>query len=197
MKNWNSPIEGASCADPASAGRWHIVHTNANAERMATELLMEAGITVHFPHYEVRRRHGRRVTEKMAPLYPRYLFAALRPGQAIYDINHTIGVSTVVYRGPKPLEVPVEVMRAECDRTDQDGKLTMSELRRLGLALPGRYEHRFEVGQRVRMVRGPFEGLKGVVAQLDKRDAIRIWLDVLGREVPVVAVEEDLDQHDG
>ncbi|BBK37704.1 hypothetical protein STAQ_27820 [Allostella sp. ATCC 35155] len=197
MRNTNRPIEGASCRTPEVAGRWHIVHTNANAERLAAELLMEAGITVHYPHYEVRRRHGRRTVERMAPLYPRYLFAALRPGQAVYDVNHTIGVATVVCRGPQPIEVPTEVMQAEVERTDENGRLTMDELRRLGLALPGKYEHRLRVGQRVRMARGPFEGLAGVVAQLDKRDAIRIWLDVLGREVPVVAVEDDVDQHPG
>lgn len=194
MKNRNTPIEGASCADPAAAGRWHIVHTKPGVERVAAKVLMEADFVVHYPHYQRSIRHAGQRTLALVPLYPRYLFVAVQPGQPLAAINSAPGVSTVVYRGQDPIEVPVPVMQSEVQRTDINGRVTTAELRRLGLVRPSKHGHRFVVGQKVQFARGPFEGFCGIVASLDKSDGLRIWLGLFGRtdSVPVQAVEADL-----
>lgn len=175
-------------------GPWFIVHTVARAEWMAHRALRQTGIHTFYPHFPGTVRHARRCIGVLLPLYPRYLFAQLPLGRSLAEVNRAPGVSTVVYRGPEPLEVPPLVMESEFRRADEKGRLLPEELIRLGLAPSEqrRYEHQFRPGQAVRFGRGPFADLCGVVARLDSNDALRVWLRVFGREVEVGAVEGDL-----
>lgn len=194
MKNRNAPIAGASCADPAAAGRWHIVHTAPRMERMAARLLLKAGFTVHYPHFEAPVRHARRMVLDLRPLYPRYLFAAVRPGQSIWDIDHTPGVQSVVYRGADPILVPADVIEMEAARTDENGRLSEREVERLGLPTQSKaaFRHRFQPGEMVRLARGPFADFLGTVAALDDGATLRIWIRVFGRSASVRVAEADL-----
>lgn len=180
--------------DAAALGRWYVVQTNVRAERQAMLRLVEGGFDVHFPHYWGKVRHARRTRDERLPLFPRYLFAAVQPHQALYQVEHTIGVAAVVHCGAEPLEIPPRVMAAELARCYPGGLLRAEELERIGLA-PKRRP--FAPGQKVTFSGGPFAGLLAVVDQLDRGDSLRVFLQMLGRNTAVDAVDGDLTAAQG
>ncbi|MGE0714839.1 MAG: transcription termination/antitermination protein NusG [Alphaproteobacteria bacterium] len=175
--------------DPSTFGRWYVVQTNVRAEKHARDRLLLDGFTVHWPHYAGTIRHARKVTEVMLPLFPRYIFVAVGPHRDLWQVEHTVGVSAVVHRGPAPLEIPPRVIAGELARCYGSGLVRGEELERLGLAPKSRP---FRVGQTVRIADGPFAGLVAVVDRLDKRDALRVFVEMLGRETAVDTVDGGL-----
>lgn len=86
--------------------RWHVAHTNANAERMAEKRLRQLGYDVIYLHRHELRRHGNRKVEVVAAFFPRYLFLARQERQGLMDANTCIGVSTVLHTAGAPQIVP-------------------------------------------------------------------------------------------
>lgn len=180
--------------DAAALGQWYVVQSNARAERHAMLRLIERGFTVHFPHYWGKVHHARQIRDERFPLFPGYLFVALQAHQALYDVEHTIGVAAVVHVASQPLEIPPRIMAAELARCYPGGLVRREALERIGLA-PKRRP--FNPGDYVRFAAGPFAGLQAVVEQLDKGDSLRVFVHMLGRNTAVDAVDGDLTTAQG
>lgn len=162
--------------------RWHAVHTNARAEWLAKSRLEEQAYAVFYPHFLGTVRHARKVIGVIKPYFPRYLFVGVRPDQSLYAVNKTMGVSTVVYIGDVPLEVPGPVMAELRSRGDEDGRVAMEE---------GRRKARPAVGSRVSLA-GPLEGFVAQVAEIDGGDHVRVWVQMFGRLVEARVSDADL-----
>ena len=96
---------------------WVLLYTKPHAEIWAEANLRRQGFVTLLPR--VRRRGG------FAPLFPRYLFAASRPGQPTEPLRHTRGVSYVVHCGPHPARVPGHVIDAVRARMDAHGVVVL------------------------------------------------------------------------
>jgi transcriptional antiterminator RfaH len=154
--------------------RWYLVQTRAHAERKAAEHLLRQGFDTYLPRYAKRRRHARRVETVAAPLFPRYLFVSVDiTAQRWLSIRSTIGVSSLVYCGDKPAEVPAGVV-PDLRSREVDGLVTLDQ------------RPRFARGDRVRILDGAFANCLGLFEGMPDRERVAVLLDLLGRKVRVM-----------
>lgn len=152
--------------------RWYAVYTQPRAEWLATEHLERQGFEVFFPRYLKRRRHARKVEDVLAPLFPRYLFAAFDLAEAGWRvIRSTRGVVDLVRNGALPLAVPACVIEDISCRLDDSGCVQLAE------------ESRLRPGGRIRIEAGPFAECEAIFQALRDEDRVIALLSVLGREV--------------
>lgn len=161
--------------------RWYAVHTGPRLEATASLNLRRQGFWVHYPFIRVRKSRkralstARQVHVVEEPYFPRYLFVALRssrPDQTIYRVNQTDGVSTVVYCGEEPLEIPAPVMRELMRRADEAGQV--ANVDRVA-------RKPYEEGDRIQFLENtPLAGLIATVI-VDAGNKIKVWCEHLGR----------------
>lgn len=157
--------------------KWYAVMSNPRCEEIANRNLKRSGYLTFYPFQRVRRRRKRANMDKYLvewiskPYFPGYLFVAIRPGQSLYHVNEADGVSTVVYSGGAPLEIPHSVMDRLMDAADTGGQVgAVDEVSRKP----------FQPGQTVKFKdNSPMSGLFAQIA-LDNGKEIRLWLNVLG-----------------
>src|SRR5258708_32245573 len=96
--------------------RWYAVHTQPNREWRAKNQLENQAYEVFLPRRLKTVRHARKLTNVVAPFFPRYLFIRLDLTQHRWrSVNGTFGVARLVMQGDMPHPVPrgvVETMIA-------------------------------------------------------------------------------------
>ncbi len=158
---------------------WYAVHTNSRKEGLVDDLLMQQGFETLYLHFLDTIKHARRTRMVKRSLFSRYVFAGIMDGLTIFDINCTIGVSTVVCRGDKPLDIPVPVIEELRQRGDEVGMVAMSP------EAVEEHRRRFRKGEQVRIMDGPMAGLFAIVA-LDSGPMVRVWLEMFGGKVEAI-----------
>ena len=156
---------------------WYAVFTKPQKEGLVHTLLTLQGFETLYLHYPWTIRHARKERHVLRSYFPRYIFVSVGHGQAVGDINNTIGVSTVVYQGDDPLEIPLPVIEELRLRADESGllKVTPEETTE--------QRKRYRRGQKVRITEGVLEGLQAVIG-LDAGHEVVIGIDA-GHEVKV------------
>ena len=153
---------------------WYLAQLKPNALGVAGRHLRRQGFETFMPLLEETRR-GPRFETRRAPLFPGYLFVGATGRSAdVGAVSFTRGVTRLVeYSGrlaPLPAAL-VDALQAQCD---EDGLYRQNE--------------DFNVGDGVRITRGPFAQHFGRVHALPSEERVWILLDVLGRgavmEVP-------------
>jgi transcriptional antiterminator RfaH len=160
---------------------WYVVHTKPRMEALAETNLKRQDFETYLPwfrHVVRRRRAWREVVE---PLFPRYLFLRLDPEeQTVAPIRSTLGVASLVGFGDRIIPVPDGVVAA-LQRCAEEGT---------GIHVAPALE--FQVGDRVAVAAGPFEGLHGVFQAESGRDRVAVLLDILGQSTRVVLTRDSL-----
>lgn len=169
-------------ADSFLEPRWYAAYTCAQHEkRVAAELGMRE--VEHFlPLYSsVRRWKDRRVTLEL-PLFPGYVFVRLALRERLRVVQIPSVVRLVGFNG-LPTALPDEEM----------------EILRTGICQSLRAEpHPFlTVGRRVRIIRGPFAGLEGVVKRKKSGMRVVVSLELIQRSVAVDVDATDLRPRNG
>lgn len=161
------------------ATRWYAVYCQPHRERTAAAHLRYQDYTVFLPEREKTRRHARRIEKVRRPFFPGYLFIRLDINRQRWrNINSTVGVIRVVMQNDHPAPAPVgivETLLAACDD---------KQILHLGPELT--------VGQKVRVIDGPFTDLVGELDQLTDYERVRVLLDILGGRTRVVLPREYL-----
>lgn len=163
-----------------SNGSWVVASTHPHKEQVALENLHRQGFLTYCPHVRRRIRHARRLQEALRPLFPGYVFIRLDPEQEQWrSIDSTFGVRNLVRFGERPGTIPSEFV-AGLQLTEKDG----------AVALP-RARDCYDVGEKVRMREGPFEGLIATVLAVAESERITVLMDMLCRSVRVrVSLDE-------
>ncbi len=141
--------------------RWYAACTWPRHEKRVAEQLAGRAVECFLPQYEsVRRWKDRRVRLQL-PLFPGYIFVRMTLGERLRVLEVPSVVRLVGFNG-KPAPLPEDEM----------------ERLKNGLSASLRAEpHPFlTAGRRVRIVRGPLEGLEGIL--LRRRSAFRIVLSL-------------------
>lgn len=165
--------------------KWYACHTKPQKEGLVHTLLSWQGYETLYLHYPTTIKHARRTKNVMRAYFPRYVFVAVGEGQAVYDVNNTIGVSTVVYLGDKPLEIPDPVIEELRQRADKTGMLKLSPQE------TAEVRKRYRKGQKVRITEGILEGLQATIG-IDSGSEIKVWLGLFKGEVQVSLKPEAL-----
>jgi transcription antitermination factor NusG len=170
-------IEAGECAANETfalrAGeRWYAVHTLPYAEKKAAAQLENQQFRAFLPKRRKTIRHARKLSTVVAPFFPRYLFVALDLNRQCWrSVNGTLGVSSLVMGGERPIAVPRGVVESMLAAADADGLL--------------RVWSNLTIGSTVRLAAGPFAEQLGILDRMDETGRVRVLLEILGRQVPV------------
>jgi len=166
------------CVALAEGERWYAVHTLPYAEKRAQAQLENQKFRVFLPQRHKTIRHARKLSMVIAPFFPRYLFVVLDLRVHQWrSINGTLGVSSLVMGGDLPCPVPSGIVESMLALSQPDGLL--------------RFKTNLKLGAPVRLAAGPFADQLGVLDRLDDSGRIRVLLNILGRQVPVLLSEAD------
>ena len=160
---------GSAASNPAMS--WAVVQCEAQREHAVRLLLMRSRYETYLPRIKIHSR--------IVPLFPSYLFVALA-GRSWYSVLWTPHVIRLLMAGDRPAQL----------RDD-----TVSQIRKRehnGLVKLPNVSRRLQKGQKVRVIRGSFEGQIGLYEGMSGRDRERVLLELLGQIVPVELPGKDI-----
>jgi transcription antitermination factor NusG len=149
---------------------WYATYTRANHERCVADQFASRGVEHFLPQYEsVRKWKDRRVRLQL-PLFPGYVFVRLAPHDRLRILQIPSVVRVVSFNGsPTPIpDEEINILRAGLSRS------------------AGAQPHPFlTVGRRVRIARGPFAGLEGILKRKKGNLRVIVSLELIQRSVAV------------
>ncbi len=155
-------LSHCSCKEaiaPAVA-EYFAVYTRPNQEKIVAEQLRCKGIDYFLPLYTSVRRWQDRLKTLSLPLFPGYLFARVAPS-GMLQVLKTHGVVKLV-GSPRP--IPLQASEIE---------QLQRFLSSAGFIEPHPY---LQIGQRVRVRRGPLNDVEGILIR--KRNQLRLVISV-------------------
>jgi transcriptional antiterminator RfaH len=148
---------------------WCCAQLDPHRERLALHCLRElAGFEVYSPRIKPPRSRmssPSKPKESTRPLFPGYAFVRIELQWSA--ARWSPGVTRIVLDGNVPARVPDGVI-AELRSRERDGVIELPE-------------RRLVRGRLVRILRGPFRHLEGLVAGLAPHERVAILLGTLGR----------------
>jgi transcription antitermination factor NusG len=115
-------------------------------------------------------RHARKLRDTLNPLFPGYIFVIIDLSKHRWrSVNGTFGVASLILGGEQPMPVPPHVVEALVASCESHGVVRLDD----GL----------EIGQKVRILSGPFAETLCRLARLDDRGRVQVLLEIMGMEV--------------
>lgn len=178
---------GSILDDPGLLGgdeiqkNWYVVHCysgyeykvqHAIEQRIETMGMTDKIFDVIVPtEEEIEVKDGKRRTVERR-VFPGYILVEMKMDEdSWYVVRNTPGVTGFVGMGNDPTPLRPEEVKAIMDRmSDETPKIKVT----------------FKVGQKVRIVDGPFNDFIGEVADIDMdKSKVRVMVNFFGRETPV------------
>jgi transcription termination/antitermination protein NusG len=105
-------------------------------------------------------------------IFPGYVMVQMELNEdSWYVVRNTPGVTGFVGMGNEPTPLRPEEVKKIMDRMDSEDKVVKVD---------------YKIGERVRIVGGPFNDFPGTVSAIDSdREKVRVMVDFFGRETPV------------
>lgn len=179
--------EGPSLLDDGTTPKetteklWYVVHCysgyekkvcHAIEQRIDTMGMRDKIFDVIVPtQEEIEVKEGKRKTVEKR-VFPGYILVEMKLDEdSWYVVRNTPGVTGFVGMGNDPTPLRQEEVKQIMDRmADEAPKVKVS----------------FKVGQRVRIVSGPFNDFPGMVAAIDPdKSKVRVMVNFFGRDTPV------------
>lgn len=176
-----SILENIQQADRAAEKAWYVVHCYSGYEnkvRHAIEQRIETmGMTdkifdVIVPtEEEIEVKDGKRRTVERR-VFPGYILVEMKMDEdSWYVVRNTPGVTGFVGMGNEPTPLRQDEVKQIMDRMSEEVV---------------KVKVNFKVGQKVRIVDGPFNDFIGTVSDIDVDKAkVRVMVSFFGRETPV------------
>lgn len=162
---------------------WVAVKTKPQREQWAADNVANQGYEFYLPLTEALTKPKPKkpcLVPKPQYLFPRYLFVQTEgPWRFLLG---TRGVMSVIMCGQRPavmLPREIDELRA---RENTEGLIVLED----------KEQFRFNNGDKVRVISGPFSTYEGLYDR-DPQNRISVLLDVLGRYVPVPLDEDALE----
>jgi transcription antitermination factor NusG len=158
--------------------RWYATYTKPHHERRVADLLHFRNVELFYPVWRQQRcwSNGCRVTLE-SPLFPNYVFVRMRASERVRVLELS-GVLSIIGTSQGPTALPDEQI----------------EQLRSGLQFVTAEPHPvLTVGEKVRICRGPLEGLSGVVSRVKNRYRVVLTLELVMRSVAVEVSVDDVE----
>jgi transcription antitermination factor NusG len=153
-----------------SSERWFVARTLPHRESTAHFNLYCMGFPSFVPRFRRTIRHARKLRNVLAPLFPGYIFVILDLSRDRWrSVNSTTGVASLIMGIKLPVPVPVGVVEGLIERRDASGAV--------------RLDRNLEVGERARILSGPFAETLCRVDHLDDRGRVRVLLEIMNGHV--------------
>jgi transcriptional antiterminator RfaH len=147
---------------------WAAVQLQVSREGLPLHMLQKVeGFTVYAPRLRQRRRSHGRWVETLPLLFVSYVFVAIE--SQWYRARWAPGVVRLIMDGLQPAKVPNEVITA-LRRREHRGAIELPRP-------PG-----LRAGDRVKILRGPFQGRFGLYADMKPRERVEVLLMLLGAQ---------------
>ena len=176
-----TPAESEQLVEPSDQRSWYVVHCYSGYEnkvrhnleqRIDTMGMKDKIFDVVIPtQEEIEVKDGKRRTVERH-VFPGYVLVnMILSEESWYVVRNTPGVTGFVGLGNQPTALrPEEVSQI---------------LRRMEAEAP-MIKVTFKMGERVRIVDGPFNDFRGTVSEIDmERSKVRVMVNFFGRETPV------------
>ena len=148
--------------------RWFVARVLTHQENRAQFDLHRLGFRSFLPRLRRTVRHARKLRDTLKPLFPGYIFIIIDLSKHRWrSINGTFGVASLIMGAEQPMPVPPGVIEAY-------------SLEGRGVV---RLDDGLEIGQKVRILSGPFAETICRLADLDDRGRVRVLLEIMGTEV--------------
>ncbi len=173
--------------------RWYVVNTYSGHENRVKENLERRVESMGIQDYlfrilvaeepEIEIKNGKKI-EKMRNMFPGYVFVEMRmTDEAWYVVRNTPGVTGFIGSsggGAKPFPVSPDEMESILRRMGQSDQRVVVD---------------FTVGDRVRILTGPFSGMEGRVNVMnDQTQVANVMTMLFGRETPTDISYNDLQK---
>ena len=163
--------------------QWYCLQTESRKEHLAKNNLQDLDLQVYLPVYCRVIRHARKITPKAKPVFPGYLFAAIRHDFQFGQVKRTRGVKAVVSAGIKPISIHSSFINQIQAQENAKGYVQIN----LG---------RFQPGDLVNIQEGALKGLQGLFqCSMDDQRAM-LLVHLLGNmqriEVGLNAIERHI-----
>ena len=150
--------------------RWFVARVLTHQENRAQFNLHRLGFRSFMPRLRRTVRHARKLRDTLNPLFPGYIFVIIDLSKHRWrSINGTFGVASLIMGGEQPMPVPPHVVEALVASCESHGVVRLDD----GL----------EIGQKVRILSGPFAETLCRLARLDDRGRVHVLLEIMGMEV--------------
>jgi transcriptional antiterminator RfaH len=157
---------------------WYLILAKPSVETNAQINLERQNYEVYCPWLLQAVRLAGRWMERIAALFPRYLFVRLAEGRhSLGPVGSTVGVAAIVRFGQQYATVPDEIVQnLQNLRERADPQSGLHRLVRQSPFLPR---------SPVRITSGPFDGLEGVFERKSGSEHIVVLLKLLGQDAAV------------
>ena len=153
--------------------KWYVVYTKPRSEELAKRELERKKLHVFLPKIEERSAAVDGGSVRITPLFPGYLFVRISIPHDYYKVIWARGVKRLVGNGGGPMPLDDSVIDFLKTKTGDRGFIRPTNV--------------FRYRDKVRVKKGLFEGLLGVVdGCLEKRGRIRVLMSLLGGRTQVV-----------
>jgi transcriptional antiterminator NusG len=175
--------EPAGGSDP-SRHKWYIVHAYSNFEKKVAEAIREQaraqGLEDRFSEIlvptedVVEIRRGKKVNSERK-FFPGYVLVKMElTDQAFHLIKNTPKVTGFLGSGSKPIPVSEKEVQRIIGSIEE------------GAETRAKPTIRFDIGEAVRVIDGPFASFNGTVEQVDEdRARLSVTVSIFGRATPV------------
>lgn len=170
-----APSDRAASGEVRQGPAWYVVLAHSGRERQARDHLERQSYEVYLP----MKLHTSKKGELSArPFFPRYMFVRVDlTSQPWRPILSTLGVQSMLMGGDHPMWI-AEGLVQRIKAHEIGGFIKLSD--RPKAACP------FEVGQRLKVVSGPFEKFEAVFSEPVDANRVAILVSLLGRDSRVV-----------
>jgi len=175
------PGEGLAHSDAPEGPAWYVIHCYSGYEnkvrhnleqRIETMGMKDKIFDVVIPtQEEIEVKDGKRRTVERH-IFPGYVLVnMLLSEESWYVVRNTPGVTGFVGMGNNPTALRPEEVSQIIKRMEAEAPTVKVT---------------FKVGERVRIIDGPFNDFRGVVSEIDmERTKVRVMVSFFGRETPV------------
>ncbi|MDP2715667.1 transcription/translation regulatory transformer protein RfaH [Rheinheimera sp.] len=154
--------------------QWYLLYCKPRQELRAQQQLANQGYNSFLPQISLQKLRGNKWQQVTEPLFPRYLFLYLPPGQElnISVIRSTRGISDFVRFGAQLARVPSELIQL---LTEQQIALKQHPK-----------DNRLKKGDEVSIINGPFSGLQALFDTAEGNKRSIVLISMLGQWVEAV-----------
>ncbi len=171
-----SPI---SCSASVEEARWFAVYTHPRHEKAVSEQLEKRGVEAFLPTFISESQWKDRRVKITNPLFPGYVFARIRMDEKIRVVSSPSVIRIVSFNG-----MPAAISEKEIESvrlcSERGALLEMCPF--------------LEVGERVRVRAGAFEGVEGFVINRKNGCKLVISIAVIHQSVAIEINAEQLER---
>ena len=148
---------------------WYVIYVRSRHEKNVYSALLDKGIDASLPMMTVVRKWSDRKKKMQIPLFRGYVFVKIDVNIDNLNVLQTAGVVKFIGIRNKPSRIPDEQIHWMHMLVDESDTV--------------RAEKEIPVGQRVRVMIGPFKGIKGVVKRVGSRSRLVVLIESIMQAV--------------